>query len=276
MGTRGIQDRCSPASTGTRWTRRDGLPSPRSSEPSSTAERSSPAGSTPALPSRPARSGSASRRRSPPSRPWKTRVPGSSAGSCSPTPSRSSGTPRAVRAPGLPPRGGRAGRRGRHRRVARPRGDLDAGRLGRLPPGARRPRRAGAALLGAWASSGISCAPRIRSGSARRRWRRHGGRAPPGARGARSSRCSPRDPAASTSIAPPVAVGTPSGSWRPPARTGACWRSMPTPPRSRGCGSGSRGSATGSSCGRPTSGISARSRPPPASAPSTASCWTSA
>ena len=44
--TRGIPDRCSPASTGTRWTRRDGSPSPRSSERSSPAARSSPAGWT--------------------------------------------------------------------------------------------------------------------------------------------------------------------------------------------------------------------------------------
>ena len=60
------------------------------------------------------------------------------------------------------------------------------------------------------------------------------------------------------STAPSVAVGTPSGSWRPPARTGASSGSTPTPPRSRGWGSGSPGSATGSSCGRRTSGRSAR------------------
>ena len=58
------------------------------------------------------------------------------------------------------------------------------------------------------------------------------------------------------STAPSAAVGTPSGSWRPPARTAASSGSTPTPPRSRGWGSGSPGSATGSSCGRRTSGTS--------------------
>ena len=49
----GKPDRCSPASTGTRWTTRDGSPSLRSSAPSSTPAPSSRAGSTTAWRSTP-------------------------------------------------------------------------------------------------------------------------------------------------------------------------------------------------------------------------------
>ena len=52
-GDQGAPDGCSPASTGTRWTTRDGSPSPPSSAPSSALARSCRAGSMPAWPSTP-------------------------------------------------------------------------------------------------------------------------------------------------------------------------------------------------------------------------------
>ena len=65
-----------------------------------------------------------------------TRRRGASARRCSPAPTRSSSTGQGrVVVPGLVPRAGRAGRRRGRRRRPRPRRDLGAGRLGRLPQG---------------------------------------------------------------------------------------------------------------------------------------------
>src|SRR3972149_4875108 len=93
-------DRCSPASTGTRWTARDDSRSLLASAPSSMAGSWSPAGPPAASPSTPGPSG-----RSSPTRSRRSRSPmprhGSSAEASSPVPRKPSSTARAAPPPAI-------------------------------------------------------------------------------------------------------------------------------------------------------------------------------
>ena len=137
----GVPHGCSPASTGTRWTTRDGWPSLRTSAPSSRRARSCRAGSTPAS-------------RSTPEAGWDALAdkvaalpdhrPGARAFQrfifAGAFEVELDGQGRVLVPAYLREMAGLE-RRGGGRRLARPRRDLGAGPLGRLPPGARRPRR---------------------------------------------------------------------------------------------------------------------------------------
>ena len=224
----GKPDGCSPASTGTRWTTRDGSPSLRSSAPSSTPGPIVSRWLDDCLAihtaGRLGRASSAKVAALPDHRPERPALPAVRLRRARPRPSSTAGPGPAA---GLPARVHRPRRRGRGRRLARPRGDLGTRPVGRLPQGARRPAGAGRGLRRAGDLARTTCASRIRSGSDRSGWRRDGGRAHAGAGGGghRDARACAR--AAFRSTPPWAAVGTPSGSWRRPTLMAASSVSTP-------------------------------------------------
>ena len=228
------RDRCSPASTGMRSTTRDASPSRRASARSSPGASSSRGGSTPASRSFRWRPGTSWRRRSaslPMTDPNARLLQRQLFAGAFETELDRQGR---VLVPGDLRELRRPRARGARPRLPRPRRDLGARPLGRPTARALEDRAPSPTRSPAW---GSDVAPHALPGSARDPQPTDGGVMEEGhlpVCRTRSSGPWPRRPAASRSTPRSAAVGTPSGSWRPPAPTAASWGWTPTRPRSTG------------------------------------------